>query len=70
MDQASRAMVECFGAKYVSLHVRVRLATSQSRDDMVVIVTELPSICMRTPSNSVKKMLKQNITQMEKMLMP
>ena len=24
MDQASRAMVECFGAKYVSLHVRVR----------------------------------------------
>lgn len=22
--QASRAMVECFGAKYVSLHVRVR----------------------------------------------
>jgi peptide alpha-N-acetyltransferase len=23
MDQASRAMVECFGAKYVSLHVRV-----------------------------------------------
>ena len=25
MDQASRAMVECFGAKYVSLHVRVRL---------------------------------------------
>ena len=26
MDQASRAMVECFGARYVSLHVRVRLA--------------------------------------------
>ncbi|XP_064399882.1 N-alpha-acetyltransferase 10-like isoform X2 [Halichondria panicea] len=23
MDQASRAMVECYGAKYVSLHVRV-----------------------------------------------
>ncbi|CAI8030034.1 N-alpha-acetyltransferase 11 [Geodia barretti] len=23
MDQASRAMVECFGARYVSLHVRV-----------------------------------------------
>lgn len=23
MDQSSRAMVECFGAKYVSLHVRV-----------------------------------------------
>ena len=22
MDQASQAMVECFGAKYVSLHVR------------------------------------------------
>lgn len=27
MDQASRAMVECFGARYVSLHVRVRLAS-------------------------------------------
>ncbi len=26
MDQTSRAMVECFGAKFVSLHVRVRLA--------------------------------------------
>lgn len=30
MDQASRAMVECFGAKYVSLHVRVRLVMEKS----------------------------------------
>lgn len=57
MDQASRAMVECFGAKYVSLHVRVRLVMEKSFGIywnffiLPISVTEQLYICMKIHLN-------------------